>query len=56
MIGDDRVGDVEGAEAAGIAGALVRTGKFRPTDLEAERKPTLVFQSFAELVTWWDKV
>ena len=34
MIGDDLVGDVHGAQDAGIRGILVRTGKFRPSDLE----------------------
>jgi HAD superfamily hydrolase (TIGR01458 family) len=34
MVGDDAVNDVGGAQAAGLAGVLVRTGKFRPSDLE----------------------
>ena len=29
MIGDDVVSDVGGAQACGIAGVLVRTGKYR---------------------------
>lgn len=33
MIGDDIVTDIEGAQAAGIRGILVRTGKFREQDL-----------------------
>jgi len=32
MIGDDIVGDVQGAIDAGLRGVLVRTGKFRPSD------------------------
>jgi phospholysine phosphohistidine inorganic pyrophosphate phosphatase len=32
MIGDDIVGDVKGAQDAGLRGVLVRTGKFRPSD------------------------
>lgn len=32
MIGDDRAADVDGAEAAGLQGWLVRTGKWRPGD------------------------
>ncbi|MFA9440618.1 TIGR01458 family HAD-type hydrolase [Uliginosibacterium sp. sgz301328] len=32
MIGDDVTDDIGGAQAAGIAGILVRTGKFRPQD------------------------
>ena len=32
MVGDDIVSDVGGAQAAGIRGVQVRTGKFRPQD------------------------
>ncbi len=32
MVGDDVIGDVEGAVHAGLMGCLVRTGKFRPGD------------------------
>ncbi|XP_066994001.2 phospholysine phosphohistidine inorganic pyrophosphate phosphatase [Anabrus simplex] len=32
MIGDDIVSDVGGAQDCGLAGVLVRTGKFRPSD------------------------
>lgn len=32
MVGDDIISDVGGAQAAGIRGVLVRTGKFRPSD------------------------
>lgn len=35
MVGDDLVNDVLGAQSAGLAGVLVRTGKFRPEDLHA---------------------
>lgn len=34
MVGDDVASDVLGAQAAGLTGVLVRTGKFRPEDLE----------------------
>ncbi len=37
MVGDDVENDVLGAQAAGLAGALVHTGKFRPEDLERAR-------------------
>lgn len=37
MVGDDLENDVLGAQAAGLAGALVHTGKFRPEDLERGR-------------------
>lgn len=50
MVGDDLVNDVLGAQAAGISGVLVRTGKFRPGDLEAvEGSPDHVLGSIAEL-------
>ncbi|MGQ0657442.1 MAG: TIGR01458 family HAD-type hydrolase [Chromatiales bacterium] len=38
MIGDDLHDDIEGAQQAGIAGVLVRTGKYRPED---ERDPSV---------------
>lgn len=38
MIGDDIIGDVQGAMDAGMRGVLVRTGKFRPED---ENHPTI---------------
>ena len=34
MVGDDLESDVLGAQALGITGVLVRTGKFRPSDLD----------------------
>jgi ribonucleotide monophosphatase NagD (HAD superfamily) len=34
MVGDDVANDVLAAQAAGLSGVLVRTGKFRPLDLE----------------------
>ena len=53
MIGDDIRGDVDAAQRCGIRGILVRTGKFRPADLDGEIKPFAVLESFAELPTWW---
>ncbi|MBI1354091.1 MAG: TIGR01458 family HAD-type hydrolase [Acidobacteria bacterium] len=49
MIGDDVLADVGGAQAAGLRGALVRTGKFRPEDLEGAVRPDAVIDSVAEL-------
>jgi HAD superfamily hydrolase (TIGR01458 family) len=54
MVGDDLRSDVGGAQDAGITGVLVRTGKFRPQDLEAEVKPDVVLDSVADLPAWWD--
>lgn len=53
MIGDDIVGDVGGAQQAGLRGVLVRTGKFRPADLEQGVVPDGIIDSVAELPDWW---
>lgn len=53
MVGDDVRADVGGAQAAGLRGALVRTGKFRPEDLEGEVQPDLVLDSIASLPSHW---
>jgi len=49
MVGDDIVTDVGGAQQAGLCGALVKTGKFRPGDLEGEVKPDVLLDSVADL-------
>jgi HAD superfamily hydrolase (TIGR01458 family) len=50
MVGDDIVNDVLGAQAAGLVGILVRTGKFMPADLEPpSNKPDHVIDSIADL-------
>ncbi len=54
MVGDDLRSDVGGAQDAGITGVLVRTGKFRPGDLEEDVKPDAVLDSVADLPAWWD--
>ena len=48
MVGDDVVNDVGGAQAAGLAGVLVRTGKFRPGDPE-RGSPDLVVDGLADV-------
>ena len=53
MIGDDIVGDVQGAQLAGLKGILVRTGKFRSQDLDGDVTPDTVLDSIAELPDWW---
>ena len=53
MIGDDVVGDVGGAQRAGIVGVLVRTGKFQDRDFERGIHPDAVLDSIAELPRWW---
>jgi HAD superfamily hydrolase (TIGR01458 family) len=46
MVGDDAETDVAGAQAAGLKGIQVRTGKYRP---ETEGAPDLTLESFAGL-------
>jgi HAD superfamily hydrolase (TIGR01458 family) len=48
MVGDDVVNDVTGAQEAGLAGVLVRTGKFRPDDLD-RGAPDAVVGSLADV-------
>lgn len=52
MVGDDIVGDVDGAQRAGMRGVLVRTGKYGPRDLARGIEPAAVLDSVAELPTW----
>jgi len=47
MIGDDIKTDVAGAQEAGLKGALAKTGKFRPADLDGDVAPDLVIDSLA---------
>jgi phospholysine phosphohistidine inorganic pyrophosphate phosphatase len=53
MIGDDIQADVGGAQRAGLQGALVRTGKFRPADIAGKIQPHMVLDSIADLPRWW---
>ncbi|MEQ9210260.1 MAG: TIGR01458 family HAD-type hydrolase [Pseudomonadales bacterium] len=54
MIGDDIRTDVQGAQLAGLKGALVKTGKYREQDLKQEIVPNLILESFAGLPEWWE--
>ena len=47
MVGDDAEADVAGAQAAGLKGVQVRTGKYRP---ETEGAPDLLLDSVAALL------
>ena len=50
MVGDDLEADIGGAQAGGLTGILVRTGKFTPRDLaHPEVRPDAVLGSIAEL-------
>jgi len=51
MVGDDIVNDVSGAQAVGLRGVLVRTGKFQEADL-AKGSPDAVLGSLADLPRW----
>jgi phospholysine phosphohistidine inorganic pyrophosphate phosphatase len=53
MIGDDLVTDIGGAQAAGLSGVLVKTGRFRPSDLTGSVHPYAVLDSIASLPEWW---
>lgn len=51
LIGDDVEDDVGGAQRAGIAGVLVRTGKYRPGDeSRTAQRPALVVDDFSAAV------
>jgi ribonucleotide monophosphatase NagD (HAD superfamily) len=49
MVGDDIVTDIGGAQSAGMKTILVRTGKFRPEDLQNAVKPDVIIDSIADL-------
>lgn len=53
MVGDDVEFDVSASVAIGMAGVLVRTGKYRPGDEErVTPRPTAVIGSVADLPAW----
>jgi len=56
MVGDDIHGDVEGAQQAGIKAVLVRTGKFRESDLELGIKPAAILDSVVDFPAWYSRV
>lgn len=55
MIGDDINSDIGGAQQAGLRGVLVRTGKFRASDLGSHVTPDGVLDSIATLPAWWKR-
>jgi HAD superfamily hydrolase (TIGR01458 family) len=56
MVGDDLEGDVVGAHRHGIRTVLVRTGKFRPDELEdAAVLPDAIVSSIAQLPEWLEQ-
>lgn len=53
MVGDDIDSDVGGAQAVGITGCLVKTGKFRQSYFEQSSvKPNVVIDSIVDLADW----
>ena len=49
MVGDDIRSDVQGAQHAGMQGILVKTGKYRPVDLQQNIQPDAVLDSVKDL-------
>jgi HAD superfamily hydrolase (TIGR01458 family) len=55
MVGDDLEGDIQGAHKHGMKTILVRTGKFRPDEVERSRvQPEGIVSSIAQLPDWLD--
>jgi HAD superfamily hydrolase (TIGR01458 family) len=56
MVGDDFEGDVVGAQRHGMRTVLVRTGKFRPDEVEdAGVQPDGIVSSIAQLPDWLEQ-
>ncbi len=53
MVGDDVINDVLAAQAVGMTGVLVRTGKFHAESVaELNKQPDVVLDSFADVPGW----
>jgi HAD superfamily hydrolase (TIGR01458 family) len=56
MVGDDIDIDIAGAQGVGMRTILVRTGKFRPDEVEASRtRPDGIVSSFAQVPEWLEE-
>jgi len=56
MVGDDLEADVAGAQLHGMHTVLVRTGKFRPDEVEASAiEPDAILSSIAMLPEWLER-
>ena len=50
MVGDRVTTDIQGAQNAGMQSALVKTGEFRPKDLDSEITPDYILESVDEVL------
>jgi HAD superfamily hydrolase (TIGR01458 family) len=56
MVGDDIEADIAGAQGMGMRTVIVRTGKFRPDEMEAaSARPDGIVSSFAQLPEWLEE-
>ena len=56
MVGDDLEGDIVGAHTHGMRTILVRTGKFRPDEVERSRvQPDGIVSSIAQVPIWLEQ-
>jgi phospholysine phosphohistidine inorganic pyrophosphate phosphatase len=55
MVGDDIRGDIQAAQTLQLRAVLVRTGKFRPSDLDTGIAPDGIIDSVADLPSWWEE-
>lgn len=51
MIGDDIESDIKGAKDAGMQAALVKTGKFHPSDLDKAIEPDYILEDLTGVVS-----
>ncbi len=56
MVGDDIETDIAGAHNAGLKSVLLRTGKFRQSDLDGTIIPDAVLDSVGDLPKWWQQL
>ncbi len=57
MVGDDIEADIAGAQRFGLKTVLVRTGKFRPDEVERSRVlPDAIVNSIAQLPDWLESL
>jgi ribonucleotide monophosphatase NagD (HAD superfamily) len=54
MVGDDLDTDVRAAQALGITGVQVRTGKFRASQLDDGDPPDVLLDSFTDVPRWME--